>query len=1067
MIARSARSRYLLPLTYLLAGVAWVVGSDSLIGHTGVDVRVQLAASAKGVAFVVLCALLLFVVQAWPDPAKRASDSAQERRRRSPWRPLLIFLISAAGVGAGGYTLYRQQVAEVRQRAAQMLADAADLTTRQIELWIADRRSGLEYAGSNALLAQGIDSLIRGREDKPVDSLRAALDLLRFSEEFERVQVFTIDGRPLIDTGGPVAMTTPLQQWVRGAMITGRVVMSDLYVPADAVARRPAIDFVVTVNDRRDARPVAVLVARTDPEHFLLPALQPGRGERLATAYALARRDGDGVALLLTGSAGETEPVVLGHMAVTPAMAAAQVVAGRAGVFEARDHRGVEILATGRPIRATPWYLIGKVERQQVYAPVQRLARVALLFALAGLATAALLVAMWWRSERGKLTERIDAAERRATRLQQHFAIAGRLVHDVVLLLDATDARILEVNDRALEAYGYTRDELLGRSLFDLRPADSEGLAEAGRNFAAIVATGYGNYAVRHARRDGSTFPVEISARTLQVGEHTYVQAIARDVSERVEHEQRVAAISAERDALLERLQLQFDHMAAACVVVSPDYRFAQVNPAFEQMFGLPAERVVGQSIAGVLQLPRFREEAVARLEQLREAPEQTYVGVHENVTALGRAIICRWTAAAMRAADGSVLGFVVMADDITELVRAERALRGSEERYRALTEISPVGIFRTDLGGRVVFVNASACAITGLRHESSLGLGWVNAIHRKDTVAAHAAWTRYVRSGGRLPYAHEFRMVRPDGTVAWVLAQAIGERDAEGRLTGHIGTVTDITAVKSAQFELQQAHDLLEQRVCERTRELAAAKDAAEHSDRVKTAFLSTMSHELRTPLNSVLGFTDVMLQGLPGPLTPEQARQLRIVRDSAAHLRALVEDVLDISRIEAGQVGLDFEDVDLRDVVERRVQSFGNFAARKSVRLVFEAPATFPTLRSDVRRVVQIVGNLVSNAVKFTDAGEVVVALRSLDDRIEISVADTGCGIAAGDLEQVFEPFVRVVRPGGKLRDGTGLGLAISRNLARALGGDVSVESETGRGSRFTFWLPLEGARTQEVAA
>jgi signal transduction histidine kinase len=189
--------------------------------------------------------------------------------------------------------------------------------------------------------------------------------------------------------------------------------------------------------------------------------------------------------------------------------------------------------------------------------------------------------------------------------------------------------------------------------------------------------------------------------------------------------------------------------------------------------------------------------------------------------------------------------------------------------------------------------------------------------------------------------------------------------------------------------------------------------------------------------------------------------------VRDSAAHLRALVEDVLDISRIEAGQVGLDFEDVDLRDVVERRVQSFGNFAARKSVRLVFEAPATFPTLRSDVRRVVQIVGNLVSNAVKFTDAGEVVVALRSLDDRIEISVADTGCGIAAGDLEQVFEPFVRVVRPGGKLRDGTGLGLAISRNLARALGGDVSVESETGRGSRFTFWLPLEGARTQEVAA
>jgi signal transduction histidine kinase len=275
------------------------------------------------------------------------------------------------------------------------------------------------------------------------------------------------------------------------------------------------------------------------------------------------------------------------------------------------------------------------------------------------------------------------------------------------------------------------------------------------------------------------------------------------------------------------------------------------------------------------------------------------------------------------------------------------------------------------------------------------------------------------------------------------------------------------VLASAALLFLVQRAHDELERRVADRTQELEAAKNTAEHSDRVKSAFLSTVSHELRTPLNSIVGFTDVLLQGLPGPLTEQQARQLGIVRASAAHLRSLIEDVLDISRIEAGQVGLEYGDVDVDDLVALRVASFQGEAARKHLDLEFVSPDDVPMIRCDARRLAQIVDKLLSNALKFTEHGRVAVELRVAADRLDLSVVDTGVGIAPEALALLFTPFTQVTRPGGRVHDGTGLGLAIARNLARALGGDIVATSEQGRGSRFTLTVPRLATEPPAVAS
>lgn len=309
--------------------------------------------------------------------------------------------------------------------------------------------------------------------------------------------------------------------------------------------------------------------------------------------------------------------------------------------------------------------------------------------------------------------------------------------------------------------------------------------------------------------------------------------------------------------------------------------------------------------------------------------------------------------------------------------------------------------------------------------------------------------------------------MARAERKDGGVIVVEISPRLIEvGRRVYVQSIARDVTDRMAAVEALQESRENLEGRVVERTRELEDARDEAKRADRVKTAFLSTVSNELRTPLNSILGFTDVLLQGLSGPLADAQQRQLGIVRDSAVHLRALIEDVLDISRIEAGQMALEIGPIELHDLISRRMASFETEAARKDLALSSTIAPAIGSIRSDSRRVAQILNNLLSNAVKFTTSGSVTLIAERTGDGIAIEVRDTGPGIEAQDIDKLFRPFSQVTRPGGRIPEGTGLGLAISRQLAIALGGDVSVESEPGRGSTFCLTLPLDAPQPKQAS-
>ena len=259
----------------------------------------------------------------------------------------------------------------------------------------------------------------------------------------------------------------------------------------------------------------------------------------------------------------------------------------------------------------------------------------------------------------------------------------------------------------------------------------------------------------------------------------------------------------------------------------------------------------------------------------------------------------------------------------------------------------------------------------------------------------------------------------------------------------------------KQALAELADYRDHLEKIVTDRTRELSDANERLKELDRLKSMFIASMRHELRTPLNSIIGFTGIMVKGLAGEINEEQQKQLRMVQESARHLLALINDVIDISKIEAGKIEAGVSTFDLADVIRDVRITLGPAALEQGLMLNVETPGSI-TVTSDERRIKQIIMNLVSNAIKFTDKGGVDLTVEQKGTVVEVRVRDTGIGIGKEDLERLFRPFSRIAVP-GRLTEGTGLGLYLSQKLARFLGGEITAESEMHKGSVFTFSFPM----------
>jgi signal transduction histidine kinase len=271
------------------------------------------------------------------------------------------------------------------------------------------------------------------------------------------------------------------------------------------------------------------------------------------------------------------------------------------------------------------------------------------------------------------------------------------------------------------------------------------------------------------------------------------------------------------------------------------------------------------------------------------------------------------------------------------------------------------------------------------------------------------------------------------------------------------ISTIVLKQQVNLRTAELQAANREMEKRIDQRTADLAIAMEEAKSADRLKSAFLATMSHELRTPLNSIIGFTGMILQELAGPINDEQRKQLGMVKKSSQHLLSLINDVLDISKIEAGEMNIEYENFNLKESIEKLIAMVAQDARKKGLSIETKISSEVGGIYSDRRRIEQIVLNLLSNAVKFTEKGKITVSCRIVGNDCHLSVEDSGIGIDKDNLKDLFDPFSQIDTGLTRKYEGTGLGLSICKKLLDLMGGHIFVESKIGEGSEFSITFPV----------
>jgi PAS domain S-box-containing protein len=359
-----------------------------------------------------------------------------------------------------------------------------------------------------------------------------------------------------------------------------------------------------------------------------------------------------------------------------------------------------------------------------------------------------------------------------------------------------------------------------------------------------------------------------------------------------------------------------------------------------------------------------------------------------------------------------------------------------------------------TDLDNKITFVNQSWLTTFGYTEEEVIGekIGLIVSPSNRPGIIDEILSTTI--SGG---WKGEVINRRKDGSEFPVRLVTTIIYDKSDQPVSLVGISHDITYRKKTEEELRIHREHLEELVIQRTAELEIEKENAQSADRLKSAFLATMSHELRTPLNSIIGFTGILMQERPGPLNDEQKKQLGMAQNSARHLLSLINDVLDISKIEAGQLKMNIQIFNLPEVIHKVVETNRPFADKKNLRIMVYIDDDVKDITSDTLRVQQVLLNLVNNAIKFTEVGTVSIKCFSLRNFIKIQITDSGIGIEEGKIEQLFKPFMQIDTGLTRKHEGTGLGLSICKKLTEMLNGTIEVESKYGSGSTFTVTLPI----------
>jgi len=850
---------------------------------------------------------------------------------------------------------------------------------------------------------------------------------------------------------------------VASALRQPDVQLVDLHTHQDGQIR---LGFLMPVRDALAANQpaIAALYFSIDPDASLYPLLQSWPRQSASGEILLVRRDGDQVLFLNELRHRRDTALKLRIPLNRLDVPAVHGVLYGQGVLAGNDYRDTPVLSATRPVTGTPWILVAKVDQEEVHAGLRRLALIIGALVLAAMAAGGLLLYLVWRQQQLQQALREERQARALDAVERRFRTTLTSIGDGVIATDA-DSLIEFMNPPAAAMTGWSTEEAIGHSLGEVFLIVNEHSRQTVENPVLRVLregqiVGLANHTLL-LRRDGTEIPIADSGAPIrgEDGSITGVVLVFRDQSE----ERFAAAALRESEQTFRSLFENMLNGVAYCRMIfdqgrPSDFVYLMVNRAFEVQTGLAgaAGRRVSELVPGIRETDPHLLEIYGRV-AAGGPPErfETYV------RAMGL-----WFSISVYCPKPD--HFVAVFDVINERKLKEEQLR----KLSRAVEQSPASIVITNLEGNIEYVNEAFVRITGYTAEEVLGRNPRLLQSGQTPTAVYGDLWQTVTNGRA--WKGEICNRRKDGSEYVELALITPICEPDGRISHYVAVMEDITEKKRIGEELDRHRAHLEELVAERTaqlsdlsRQLEERARQAEAAARAKSSFLANMSHEIRTPMNAIIGMAHLVRRG---GVTPLQADQLSKIDGAGRHLLAVINDILDLSKIEAGKLELEQRDFVLSDMLHLAVAVVSSQAQAKGLTLAIDTDGLPAMLRGDATRLSQALLNYLGNALKFTETGGITLRGRVLEETnddllVRFEVIDTGIGIPPEQVAHLFSAFEQGDSSTTRRYGGTGLGLAITRHLARLMGGQVGVDSTPGAGSR--FWLTARLARTSATQA
>ena len=951
-------------------------------------------------------------------------------RTRAPYRLITIFSALTISIIMLGIFYFAHEEKIVIKENEDELMSVNDLKSMQIVNWRLERMSNARAIFNIPLFSKYIrDCLQNPGDTRLLKEFLLTLETIRNVYRLESVTAMDTRQNIISFTGKYANKIDQNEKKpIEEALKENRIIFSDLHRHDD----NPEIhmDIFIPINLRPPGKETRVGLIRLhiNPSEFLYPLIKSWPLSSKSGETLLVARQGDDVVFLNELRFSRDTALDLKFPINTPGLPAALAVQGVEKPIFGKDYRGVSVLAVAKKIPDSSWYLVSKIDMKELRAPLVFIEWLAALTTIFFVLFAGALIASYWNKKDADYYQLQYQMELDKKAFEKHYKYITQYANDIILLSDS-DLHLVYVNDKAVATYGYSREEMIGKDISNLRPPDKR---EELRTIINMLTDGK-LFETVHVRKDGSEFPVELSSRLIDIEGKKYYQGIIRDISERKKLEQRMEAF--------------FTESPAGLSIVDDQQRFVKINKKMADFNGYPVEAHIGKTLMELV--PKLAPQLVSIHKEIIDSGKPLLNKEISGETPLHPGQVRHWIGSYFPVPGDDIrrryVGSIVV--EITDLKRAQEELRRARDQAKKYFDIAGTMFVVLDREERVILMNKKGYDMFGYNENELFGKNWFDVCLSPDARPKVKETFHEILKGNIAPVEYyENEIITKNGERRIVAFHNSLLTNEKGEITGTLSSGEDITDRRKAEENVFRLNEELEQRVKERTAQL-------EISNKDLEAFSYSVSHDLRAPLRAMDRFSRMLIEDHSKSLDSEGKRILNVIISSARDMSKLIDDLLAFSRVSRRE--LKSAELNTGEIVKTVIDEIMSLNPGRKIDFKVNP---MPPIRGDGTMIRRVFTNLIDNSVKFTrmkDTARIEIGFTPAGKENEFFVKDNGAGFDMQFADKLFGVFQRLHSDAEF--EGTGVGLAIVERTISRHGGKVRAEGKPGEGAAFYFTLPV----------